>query len=357
MKKIYLLLLLNAFGAFIIAQSPITLSNSNMPGGGDTLRYTNVQLSSVANYTLTGTNFNWDFSNVVSTTEGVRNFKNAISTPYALFFLNLGEYGEKIADTLLGAGPLTLTKYYSFYKKQSSPSAFIADGVGLTMNNIPVPSYYSDKDELYNFPMTYPKRDSSTFRFSVTTVSLIPISYSKAGYRITEVDGWGTITTPYGTQNCLRLITTQYSKDSIKNSIFPIVIPNYVRSYQWLTTTSKIPYFEVSGTLVGSSFTPTNASYRGYDVTPGATGIVEAQNSKVEGLYPNPVKELLWLDVSLTENEKLEIYSVEGKLVTQATAGIVNKKTSLDVSSLAQGTYFLKITGGKQERSFKFVKE
>src|SRR6476620_3012369 len=148
MKRFKLLLLLNVTGAAIIAQTPITLGNTNMPGSGDTLRYTSVQPTSLGNYTQTGVNFTWNFGNVVSTTEGVRNFKSASQTPYFLFFLSTGEYGEKLADTLVGGtGTLSITQYYNFYKKQTSPNAFVADGVGMTISSLPVPSYYSDKDE------------------------------------------------------------------------------------------------------------------------------------------------------------------------------------------------------------------
>ena len=154
MKKNYLLFILNVYFGLIIAQSPISISNSNMPGANDTLRYTNVSLNSVGNYTQTGTNFTWNFGNVTSGSEGLREFKNASSTPYFLFFLSSGEYGEKIADTLIsGTGTLSITKVYNFYKKQTSPvNAFVADGMGMTISGLPVPSYYSNKDELYHFP-------------------------------------------------------------------------------------------------------------------------------------------------------------------------------------------------------------
>src|SRR5688500_14174823 len=115
----------------------------------------------------------------------------------------------------------------------------------MTFNNFRFPSYYSGRDELYNFPMTSPTYDNTTFRFSSTTTTIITVSYSKTGYRVTKVDGWGIISTPNGTASCLRLITTQYSQDTIKTGFFPVGIPNVQRSYQWLTTTSKIPYFEV----------------------------------------------------------------------------------------------------------------
>jgi hypothetical protein len=349
-------LLLNfCWAAFAIkAQSPITLNNSNMPGNGDTLRYTGVQLSSVGNYSASGVNFSWNFSNMVSTTEGLRSFKSSLQTPYALFFLSANAYGEKIADTI-GAGALMFTKVFNFYKKQTTPNAFIADGLGITFNNIPLPSYYTDKDELYNFPMTFPKYDSSTFRFSTLASTLVPIRYSKTGYRVTKVDGWGTITTPYGTENCLRLVTTQYSKDSIRTSIGPVTIPlgftNNQRSYQWLTATSKIPFFEVSGTVVGSQFTPTQARYRGYVNKVDVTGISEQLNGVTTMLYPNPVKDLLFgLDLSALNTE---IYNERGELIKIAKSN----EQGFDVSHLTPGLYFIKKVNYEKTTWYKFVKE
>jgi hypothetical protein len=356
--KNYLFVTLCCLATLLQAQSPITLGNVNMPGNGDTLRYTNVMLNSLGNYTQTGTNFTWNFSNVVSTTEGLRSFKSAFLTPYALFFLSLNEYGEKIQDTI-GMGPLTVTNYYNFYKKSTSPNAFIADGVGATINNVPLPSYYSDKDELYNFPMTYPKYDSTTFRFATPSTTMIPIRYSKTGYRVTVVDGWGTVTTPYGTQNCLRLITTQYSMDSMKTSMGPVTIPfgipNNVRSYQWMTLSSRIPYMEISGSLVGNLFTPTLARYRGY-APQVATGLsVQEQGGSLQ-LYPNPASDRLWVNDEGMNPFRAELFDVQGRLVKSTDINAGTEPGFIDLSGLAPGVYTVKATVDGTSHYQKFIK-
>lgn len=355
MKKNYLLFALNVCAGFIIAQSPITLGNTNMPGSNDTLRFTNFQVNSAGNYMQTGTNFNWNFGSVSSTGEGLRSFKSALQTPYAFFFLSTSAYGEKMADTI-GAGPMTLTNYYNFYKKQTVPNAFIADGVGMTYSSVPIASYYSDKDELYMFPMTYPKYDSTTFKFTTTTGGFIPVSYSKVGYRVTVVDGWGTVTTPYGTENCLRLITTQYAMDSIKNTIIPIPLgfPNYQRSYQWLTLNSKIPFVEITGNLTGNTFTPTQARYRGHAKESLVTSITELHADNMSS-YPNPVKNKLHLKG--ISKSSYAIYSGDGKLIQTFAEKTFVGEEIIDVSGLAAGIYFLKILTIKSENYLKFIKE
>src|ERR1041384_8568094 len=81
------------------SQTAITIGNTNMPGNGDTLRYTTVQVASLGNYTTTGANMNWDFSAASPLGEGVRSFKSASQTPYFFLFAGANEFGEKNADT------------------------------------------------------------------------------------------------------------------------------------------------------------------------------------------------------------------------------------------------------------------
>lgn len=358
----YLLILASVFTLNVSAQSPITLGNSNMPGNNDTLRYTNASPTSLGNYTQTGINHTWDFSTLVSLGEGVRSFKSALLTPYAFYFLALNEYGEKVEDTL-GAGPLTITNYYNFYKKQTTPvNAFVADGVGMTFSSVPVPSYYSDKDELYKFPMTYPQYDSTTFKFSTVSNSLLPITYSKGGYRTTKVDGWGKVITPYDTVSCLRLITTQYANDTIKTAIGPITIPfgfpNYLRSYQWMSLNSKIPFLEINGSLVNDVFTITQVRYRGYHrimANPVSTG-PELQERTI-GLYPNPVKDKLQVHGLAPEASSFEVFTLDGKKVLTGAFKAMASEQSLDLSGLEKGVYFLNILGATTKTSLRFVKE
>lgn len=328
---------------------PITLNNSHMPGANDTLRYTNAQLNSLGNYTQTGTNFNWNFSNLIPVSQGRRDYKLAALTPYAFFFIGFNEYGEKIADTI-NLGLIQMTKVYNFYKKQTSPSqAYIVDGLGVTFSNVPVPSYYSDKDELYIFPFSYPKYDSTTFRFSTPSTTLLPFVYTKTGYRVTKCDGWGTITTPYGTASCLRVVTTQYSTDSIKNQFFPLAFPNVQRSYQWLTTTSKIPFLEISGNLIGNQFTPTLARYR--DNYLNLTSMENQIEFEPEVLvFPVPSSDFLYLKNIPSKTVRLEITGVDGRTIFIKSNDFSG---SLDIRNFENGLYLLKGKDEHQNLTFR----
>lgn len=355
MKKIYSALFSFAC-VCALAQSPITLSNTNMPGANDTLRYSNAALSTVGNYTQTGTNFNWNFMSLVPVSQGRRDYKSSFSTPYAFFFLGLNEYGEKVNDTI-NLGVVTLTDVYNFYKKSTSPNAYIVDGMGMKISGVPVPSYFTDKDELYMFPMTYPKYDSTTFKFSTPSTTLMPIVYSKTGYRVTQVDGWGSITTPYGTANCLRIVTTQYSKDTMKTSLlpFPIGFNNYQRSYQWLTTSSKIPYLEVNGTLVGNNFTVTQVRYR--DSYKFLAGVEENVENGLVDFYPNPVNDKLFLNLKNGAEYAIDVFDLNGKLLIQDKINGNENSNYLNVQELPQGVYTIRVLHSESAQVFKFIKQ
>lgn len=362
MKTISTLICLSLVFAKLSAQSPISITSINMPVINDTFRVSLASLSSIGAYTATGANYSWDFSTLDSTNQQIRKFQPGSSTPYAFYFFP-PKYGEKTLDSIPipSFTSFSIKNIYSFYRKNST-SSFNAEGMGLTMNGIPVGVTNSDEDELYYFPLNYGDRDSSTFKMSTPTTTMIPFSYKKEGYRITEVDGWGTITTPYGTAPCLRVVTTQYSKDTVTiNAIMPpfnkFGFPNNMRSYQWLTLGERIPYLEVSGNVVGGNFTPTQARYR--DVIRVFAGIKE---NTLQGLlmsvFPNPAKDKLTLVLGKIEGKvTVEMTDLQGKLLKSFeltdNTGLINTHT-LDIGEFTQGLYLLNLNNKSGKQSIKF---
>lgn len=360
MKK-HLLLSLSGFLP-VLLNAQITINASNMPVSGDTCRFSTANINAVGNYTATGANYSWTFT-MSPTGQDIRKFQASAQTPYFFYFL-FPKYGEKILDSVpipaIPGNPISIKNVYSFYKKVTTPSSFNSEGLGLTMSGVPIGATYSDEDELYKFPLTYGNRDSTTFKLSTPSNSMIPFTYKKQGYRITQADGWGTITTPYGTASCLRVVTTQYSIDTITISALPagfnkFGFPNYVRSYQWLTTGEKIPYLEVTGNVIAGNFTPTQVRYR--DRARVITSLEEQHFSPVISVFPNPANDVLTVVTSSAEEVlKAEITGLDGKLVQQAdhlgnTAG--NGLFQVNVSGIPRGLYILRVSGKAGSQSVK----
>lgn len=258
MKKI---LFLFAFVYSIQAHSQITITKDDMPTADDSLRYSisTVDATTAAIYTETGENFTWDFSHLEAIQQRVANYERAWRTPYALYFLGFDKYGTKIFNDL-GFGEFALTDVYDFY--QNKTTAFEAEGRGFRIAGVPVPAYFSDDDEIYQFPLTYERMDSSTFAFEVDVQEIF--DYRSEGYRINRVDGWGNITTPYGTFACIRLVSDIVAFDTVRVQGFDLGFRNTRREYKWLAKGEAFPILEISGVLNLSEdgFTPTNLRYR-----------------------------------------------------------------------------------------------
>lgn len=336
-------------------KSQISITSTNMPVSGDTCRYSSASLTSLGNYTVTGPNMFWDFSTLDSTGQDIRKFVPSSATPYSFYFY--AKYGEKTMDSVSGL-PITMTDLYSFYKMNGTAS-FNAEGLGVTISGIPVGAtpVNLNSDELYMFPLNYLDHDSSTFSFSTPSFSTIPFIYKKHGYRITDVDGYGTITTPYGTDTCLRVVTTQYAIDTLIINSLPapynkISYPNYYRSYQWLTLSEKIPFLEISGNLVTGTFNPSQARYR--DTKRIFVGINEEVLNLALSVFPNPsTHELTVVSPKLEGTIKAEIIDIHGKLVFEKILdnnSLLVNQHQLNVSSLAKGLYILNLStlSGKQ---------
>lgn len=370
MKKILPFLLI-IFTLKTTAQ--ISITSTNMPVSGDTGRVSLAAIASLTNpantsYTMAGANFSWTFDSLKVTSQGMRLFQPSTNTPYFFYFLP-PKYGEKTQDSIpnlpaipLGTVTLSFKNLYSFYRKNSTTS-FNAEGLGITISGIPVGATYTDEDELYMLPLTYGNRDSTTFKLSTPSTTLIPLVYKKSGYRITQVDGWGTVKTPYGSVNCIRVVTTQYSKDSVYVSSLPAPFnkfgfPNYVRSYQWLTPGEKIPFLEVSGNVTGTNnFTPTQVRYR--DNVRYFAGVEEMEKNLALALFPNPATSELNILVPQSEPLMLEICDASGRLVKKEELqnNDVMNRHSLDVSGFSAGLYSGRLYSGKAVQNFKFNKQ
>lgn len=255
--KSCLTLLLVFLAGTDLADAQITITSADLPSANDTIRYSNANPIPGWPISQAGPNQVWDFSTLTATSQDVEWYRSSLQTPYAFFFLGFNKYGRKIADSL-GVGAFMFKDIYNFYRKASN--VIEVEGIGLRFQGIPLPAYYTDKDELYQFPLQFNDRDSSTFKFSITLPGLG--AYSQVGYRINEVEGWGSITTPFGTFNCLKVKSRIVSKDSLNIGGFPIPFTRRTTEYKWLANGQKIPVLEISGIQTGNNFNPTTIKYR-----------------------------------------------------------------------------------------------
>ncbi|HYW94387.1 MAG TPA: T9SS type A sorting domain-containing protein [Bacteroidales bacterium] len=88
------------------------------------------------------------------------------------------------------------------------------------------------------------------------------------------------------------------------------------------------------------------------------TGIEQkGELNKLLFVYPNPTSDYLTLKVGKQAGKGLryQLLDVRGKLLE--TNEIDNSETSIDVSHLATGTYFLNVSNSKNKVVFKIIKK
>ena len=235
-----------------------------MPKSGDKIEYSNA-ISPTIDVKTTGADANWDYSTLTSSGNGIEEYTQSWQTPYILNF-GFSAIGKKILDTL-GFSDFQMKNVYNFYKNSSS--SFSDVGIGFQFAALPLPQAgkHSDPDEIYFFPLEYSDRDSSTFdvEIPITAIAFPVGSFRRQGYRITEVDGWGKITTPYvKDEPCIRVKSVVHETDSIKVTTPSFSFGSEITrvEYKWLSTNERIPLLTVIGNEIGGQFVPTTIQYR-----------------------------------------------------------------------------------------------
>jgi PKD repeat protein len=243
----------------------ITITTSDMPKDGDTIRYSNAAGLGSYSFNQTGAQYTWDFTSLTHTTQGVSEYVQSSKTPYILNF-GFSAIGLKIADTI-GIAPLQFQNVYSFYRNSSS--SFTIVGTGFQYATLPLPQSgrHSDPDEVYTFPLTYGDSNTTTFDVKVDLKAgfLTVGSYIQQGSRTTVVDGYGKISTPYAKDvDCIRVKSVIEGFDSVAVTTPAINFGTDTRriEYRWLSKTERIPMLEVQGTEIAGNFVPNTIRYR-----------------------------------------------------------------------------------------------
>lgn len=241
MKKIIYLLL---FGT-ISVHAQITVNNADMPSLNDTVRFSTAATADVtARINQSGANQTWDFSDLRISGQDIASFKSASSINIAYFLaFSSSSYGTEAPNATIGA--VTATNVYQFFK--NSTNSYVCDGRGFEVSASPLPlsQTYSGKDVVYKFPMNYGNKDSNSYVSN--EVNAIVGTLSGVGKRVNEVDGWGSITTPFGTFNCLRVKSIVNTTDTVRSSLVPFPIPfsQSYTEYKWIAKGHKIPILEI----------------------------------------------------------------------------------------------------------------
>lgn len=230
-----------AVGAF----SQIVIDQSDMVEEGDTLRVS-IATSVPVDFTLTGRDTTWNFTMLGPVMQRVDTFLNATEVPFVLKLVFIPGSVANLATPHPAGSFLpgfSVTDYFTFFKRSSS--AFSNVGMGFFLEGIPVPLKYNSPDNYYVFPL-----DTASIWSSISSSDFIVpeiLYFSTERDRNSFVDGWGTLLTPYGTFETIRIRSDLILHDSIfiDSLGMGIGFNQTITEYKWLAKGSGIPVLEI----------------------------------------------------------------------------------------------------------------
>ncbi|MDR0969649.1 MAG: T9SS type A sorting domain-containing protein [Lentimicrobiaceae bacterium] len=342
MKKVLVLLLFLLGIEATYAQ--ITIVSSDMHVVNDTVRTSVAYNTDMFDFTATGADFTWNFGSLIPAAQLVDTFYavNTLPLTIYLFYMTSANLVKpfQITDLLPNTiGEIPDIKIYQLFNNTSN--SFKDVGYGIELDGLGIPLKYSQADEIYRFPMTYAQAFNSNAFLDTNIPSVGTIYIDRQ--RQSEVDGWGSITTPYGTFEALRYRSVVYETDSIDLPSYEIsqrFERNYTE-YHWLTKESGTPILKVH--IEEGIEMPIVTYVDSARVITIGTDEIEQRKDLV--IYPNPTTGILNIQLNEIDSQgDLSIYDITGRIVYQKQ--ILNSTDStvqIDLKSLgmSSGIFFL----------------
>lgn len=342
----------------------VTITNGDFPNGGDTCLISISNQTTLVDYTTTGASQTWDFSYLEANSQRIDTFfdVSASSALYQLSFNNWltapdynSDYYNKLINNNLPAipgGVVTLENPVFFSKNSTSKNEIV--GIGVEVNGIEIPVQSDTIDVVYEFPLTYNDAWYSRSFFSMDMNPAYDAQFKRQQQRDAVVDGWGQITTPFGTFDAIRVKTTLTYQDSIYadpigmgGAWFALPTPETVE-YNWLTNNNKVPVLKIS-TQAGLA---TSIEYRDHEVTSFAS--ITNKEDEAFMLYPNPVSDNLTIMLNTKTASLIEVLDINGKLICSES---VSNHHKLNVSNWSKGMYFIRLTTEQTVETQTFIVE
>lgn len=373
MKSLRPLLPLLLLWTSVQAQQAIVITRTDMPNINDTLRFSLADnLLGIIDLDDTGADHVWNYVTLPAYSQRVEEFVDPVfGTPlvYNITFSNffdMDHFATIAAANMFGPqfgfGPVQLEEVYDFYR--ATNDFFANVGMGATINNIPLTSRMIPRDFIYRFPMEYGDADQSFSQFGFDVPNFG--HYGQKLLRTNTVDGWGKLTTRYGTFDVLRVYTELERTDTVSLQGFGFEQDRPKEfEYKWMAKAKGLPLLKVTGQFLFGQrvvnevvyrdsvrgFTPPGPFINPEDtLTQDTVSVLDIQG--LEGLmaFPNPVFSELRLSFRLNAPVplSLEVIDIRGRSVAPVRSDVFGAGAntwSVDFSDIAPGIYLVSLRG------------
>ncbi len=363
MRARFTLVLLFLNVAFLKAQ--ITIGANDFANANDTVRVSIANIPSGLNYQATGVDTTWDYSFLQWSSQRVDKLLNPTNTNtlYALYFANVSfnSHRANIASpgtlNLSVSSILTVNNLYNFFYK--SNSSYIQQGLGMSIDNIPTTVSMIQHDTLYKFPIQYGDAADCASSFKINIPLLGGVLHTQT--RTNQVDGWGNLTTPFGTFPVLRMFTEIVSYDSIYIDTlhFGLNVPLPTqRQYKWIGIGQKEPLLEINTQVVLGFESISSIVYRDSVRNPPVVNAINeiAANDLSFNVYPNPASNAFVVySQSDIRNTQITVTDMNGRQLLNRP--VIGQIDAVDASQWERGIYFVVLTNAEQRSVRKIVIE
>jgi hypothetical protein len=215
---------------------------------------------------------------------------------------------------------------------------------------------YNPTSLIMPVPLTYPHDPwTRVFQYSLTIIPGFTSTVRDSSTII--VDGWGTITTQFGTFNVLRTLERHWITESLNGTV---TANKKSVSYAWF---DERGITILSYTNASDSTNFTTASIVAADFSSTSIGQETQTNLDKYNLsqnYPNPFNPTTTINYSLPNSSfvKLVVYNSIGQEIAtlvNETIAAGNHNVEFDASNLPSGIYFYKLQAGSFVETKKMI--
>jgi hypothetical protein len=252
-------LILSCMLPLIDVSAQVTIRRADLAGAGDTARISIANSFPSTLFNPSGPRLRVDVDTLTPTQQVLDTLLRPRDTPFALFFRN-ASYGlrsdafrafSEILGQIPGGG-VQFENATDFFRLNDTSLSVVGIGVGI--NGLPLPTFYTEPELIARLPISFGQAYTDSFYFSLSIPGL-PFGLRRSGVKSFLADGWGTVTTPYGTFDCIKLVVETVHNDTILIPLGPTVIPfaiDYTSTdVRWYAPGEKVPILQLIRTGLG----------------------------------------------------------------------------------------------------------
>lgn len=336
--------------SFVCVFGQITITKDDFGNAGDTVRMS-VSADLQVDFLTTGANQNWDYSQLVPESQYLKEysdisdagtFANFLFGQFASPMYQASYFNESNAvplDQISQFLPLPIESFNLVSRLTEDSLTSIGSIISVSGNLIPVKS--DTIETRYDFPLNF---GNTHFSRGYTYLNMNPIQNSiwiQHRTRNTEVDGWGTITTPFGTFSALRVRHDITEYDSLFLEVsgigfwVPVPVP-LSHEYEWWTNGQKEPILKITTNQVQGNENVASVEYR--DIYRGLdAGLLE--HTVEVNLFPNPTAGKVLVKASSPLNS-ITILDLNGKVMFKQF-NLKQNMVEIDLQDFPVGSYLV----------------